>query len=98
MLLALEALPDKNSEDAAVKTRQLLPAVAVSLERAQRLLLERKVLRGHNGPVNAVAAIPGGNRIVSASDDGTARIWDIELGAELGVLKAADARRSRHSA
>ena len=90
LLLALEALPDKNSEDAAVKTRQLLPAVAVSLERAQRLLLERKVLRGHNGPVNAVAAIPGGNRIVSASDDGTARIWDIESGAELGVLKVAD--------
>ena len=89
LLLALEALPDRNSEDADVKGRQYWPAAAISLERAHRALLERKVLRGHHGPVNAVAAIPGGNRIVTASEDGTARIWDVDTGEEKGVLKAA---------
>ena len=88
--LALEALPDKSSEDAEVKGRQYWSAAAISLERAHRALLERKVLRGHHGAVNAVMVMPDGNRIVTASDDGTARIWDMETGNELGVLKAAD--------
>lgn len=92
LLLALEALPDHSSEDSAVKSRQFLPAAAISLERAQRTLLEKKVLRGHQGPVTAVAAIPGGNRIVSASDDGTARIWDVESGLEVAALNVADPR------
>ena len=92
LLLALEALPDRKSEDPAIKTRQYWSPAAISLERARRALLERKVLRGHHGPVNAVAAIPGGNRIVTASDDGTARIWDVESGNELGVLRAAGSR------
>jgi WD40 repeat protein len=33
------------------------------------------VLKGHSGPVNAVAWDPDGNRLASCSDDGTVRLW-----------------------
>jgi WD40 repeat protein len=35
------------------------------------------VLRGHSGPVLAVALSPDGQRIFTGSADGTARIWDL---------------------
>ncbi len=47
---------------------------------------EKAVLRGHRGPVNALAYSPDGARLVSASDDRTVRIWDavtLELQATL---------------
>lgn len=34
----------------------------------------------HDGAVNAVAFVPGGNRVLSAGDDGTVSIWDLETG------------------
>jgi WD40 repeat protein/tetratricopeptide (TPR) repeat protein len=92
LLLALEALPDGNSEDAEVRSRQYWPAAAISLERARRALLERTVLRGHDGPVNAVAPMPTGDRIVTASDDCTTRIWDLETGKELRSFRRADGK------
>lgn len=42
-------------------------------------------LRGHAGPVRAVAALPGG-RVVSGSDDATLRIWDVETGRTTSTL------------
>jgi WD40 repeat protein/tetratricopeptide (TPR) repeat protein len=90
LLLALEALPDKNSDNSEARSRQYLSAASVSLERARRALLERIVLKGHDGPVNAVAVLPAGDRLVTGSEDGTARIWDIETGAELKRLSAVD--------
>jgi WD40 repeat protein len=44
-------------------------------------------LRGHTGSVNSAAFSPDGSRIVTASFDGTARVWDAITGAELVVLK-----------
>jgi WD40 repeat protein len=37
------------------------------------------VLRGHDGRVTSAAFSPEGSRIVTASADKTARIWDIRL-------------------
>jgi len=44
------------------------------------------VLSGHADLVYSAAYSPDGGRIVTASDDKTARIWDARTGAELAVL------------
>jgi WD domain, G-beta repeat len=44
------------------------------------------VLRGHRGPVFVATFDPTGTRVLTASDDGTARIWDAATGAILAVL------------
>ncbi len=48
---------------------------------------ELLVLRGHERPVFAAGFSSDGGRIVSGSDDETARVWDAERGAELLVLR-----------
>jgi len=44
------------------------------------------VLRGHDGIVVSVSFSPDGTRIVTASQDTTARVWDTATGQELVVL------------
>ncbi|MGA7324741.1 MAG: caspase family protein [Rhodomicrobium sp.] len=39
---------------------------------------QARLLQGHKGPVNSLAFSPDGKKIVSASDDHTAMIWDLE--------------------
>ncbi len=43
-------------------------------------------LSGHSGPVKAVAVTPDGRRGISASWDGTVKVWDLEHGVELFTL------------
>jgi WD40 repeat protein/tRNA A-37 threonylcarbamoyl transferase component Bud32 len=43
-------------------------------------------LRGHTGPIRALAVSPDGARIASASQDGTVKIWDTSPGRELLTL------------
>jgi energy-coupling factor transporter ATP-binding protein EcfA2 len=63
---------------------------------------EIAVLRGHDGAVRSAAFNPGllagrrhfsaagGSRIVTASDDNTARIWDAATAKEIAVLRGHD--------
>ena len=44
-------------------------------------------LTGHNGKITAIAMTADGRRLVSASEDQTLRVWDLERGAELSCLK-----------
>jgi WD40 repeat protein len=48
--------------------------------------VEPLVLAGHEGPVNQAVWNADGSRILTASGDGTARVWDAATGAELFVL------------
>lgn len=44
-------------------------------------------LTGHADFVNAAAFSPDGSLVVTASNDGTARVWDVTTGRELRVLR-----------
>jgi eukaryotic-like serine/threonine-protein kinase len=50
--------------------------------------LDLKTLRGHLGPVVDVSFSPDGERVLTASLDGTARVWDAAQGTQLLRLKA----------
>jgi WD40 repeat protein/serine/threonine protein kinase len=47
-------------------------------------------LRGHEGRVNDGVFSPDGSRIVTASDDRTARVWNVTNGEQLFVLRGHD--------
>ncbi len=59
-------------------------AIAATIEYTSPWLA---IFQGHTDYVNSVAFSPDGARLVSASDDYTARIWDVASGAELLSLE-----------
>jgi WD40 repeat protein len=75
VLLALEALPD----DTAGIARPYVPEPELQLDGALRDLRERLVLKGLSA-----AFSPDGKRIVTASADKTARLWNAENGKPIG--------------
>jgi WD40 repeat protein len=50
--------------------------------RLDHLLARPLLLRGHSLLVRALGFLPGGELLLTAGLDGTARIWDVETGAE----------------
>jgi WD40 repeat protein len=81
VLLALEALPDPPAS--------LRPHVAdaeATLFSARRRLLETGILAGHTGAVRAAQFSPDGKRVVTASVDASARIFDAVTGRSLLTL------------
>ena len=48
-----------------------------------------RTLRGHTQQITEVRFSPDGRRILSASADGTARVWDGSTGAPLATMKTA---------
>ena len=45
------------------------------------------MLAGHRDEVSHAAFSPNGRRILTASDDGTARLWDSTTGEEIAILR-----------
>ena len=81
LLLALEGLPD----DTAGIARRYVPEAELQLDQAWLALHERLILFGHKGYVFTAAFSPDGKRIVTASADATARLWDAETGKQIGA-------------
>jgi len=79
LLLALEGLPGRDAI-----TRPLVPEAQLQLVSALLSLRELIVLAGHKAAVRTAVYSPDGRRVLTASDDGTARLWDSETGKPAG--------------
>jgi WD40 repeat protein len=62
----------------------LCPLTASLIAPGENLIL---TLNGHNSSVNAVAVTPNGQKVISAADDNTLKVWDLATGEELLTLK-----------
>ncbi len=82
ILLALEALPDDQERVDWPVVFAAEDALAEGIDN----LRERAVLTGHVSGVTSVAITANGDRIVTGSDDSTARVWDGATGALLFPL------------
>lgn len=88
----LARLPtDKDSEIAALRYRAehwrggswLRPMIPLLTSPGGALVF---TLAGHTGRVRAVAITPNGKQAISASDDHSLKVWDLESGVELHTL------------
>ena len=83
------------SDDPALSTRLAAEAVQTvdtleaerMLRRAEAGLGNGTLLAGHRNGVRTAAFSPEGERIVTTSEDGTARTWDAESGAILATMR-----------
>jgi eukaryotic-like serine/threonine-protein kinase len=87
-LLALAALP----HSLTAPERPFLVSADAALEDALVNRRERLVLSGHEGAVKSAAFSPDGKRVVTASYDRTARLWDADSGALLATLRGHEGR------
>ena len=47
-----------------------------------------RTLEGHSGAVRAVTVTPEGGQVLSASDDRTLKVWDLDSGSCLATFTA----------
>lgn len=81
--LALEALP----KDLSAPDRPYEPLAETALARTLYRHRGLSIFSGHEDEVLSAKYSPNGDKVVTCSDDGTARLWDTITGAELLVLR-----------
>jgi len=82
------------SEDGTVRLWQIAPEELVVARKdikekgstSYRKVKQLSVMHGHTDDVLMARFNPAGDKIVSASSDGTAKIWDVKTGAEIITL------------
>ena len=57
---------------------------------------EVAILKGHEGRVNGARFSPDDLKIVTASSDKTARVWDVATGEEILLLLDTNTRSQTH--
>lgn len=81
LMLALKATRYAQTNQIADVLRQAMLASRI-----------RKVIRGHSGPIVSASVSPDGSRIVTASGDKTARLWDTSTGMLIATLSGHEKR------
>ncbi len=81
--------PNRPSGAATAPAGAKPPAAQVSATHAPVPAALRSVLNGHGDWVQAIAFAPGGKQLATAGNDRTVRLWDVESGALIAVLKQA---------
>ncbi len=82
--IAISAMPEANP-NGWPEVGDILEIPRVLVESLLHLR-EHTVLRGHSAPVERAVFSPDGLRIVTASRDGAARLWEADSGAAIATL------------
>lgn len=85
LAIALAASPQDPRPDR--RERPLVPEAEAALRAAILADRLRAVLVGHIETITSGAFSPDGTRFVTASEDGTARVWDVQTGSELSIFQ-----------
>jgi WD40 repeat protein/serine/threonine protein kinase len=90
----MRLMQEAAEENDAVQCRDLLQETASNPARGfewyywqRQMHLDLRTFHGHGGGVLSVAFSPDGQRIVTGSLDGTAKVWDAASGKELVTFK-----------
>ena len=85
-LLSLAALPDARGR----VERPYAAEAEAALFTGRYARQELGILSGHEGWVFSAVFSPDGRRVLTASEDGTARLWDLVTRKQLGVFEGHD--------
>ena len=87
ILLALEGLRDEQADSETQRARPYVASTEFNLLDAVMARKELNVLKGHEERVLSARFSADGSRIVTASWDRTARLWDVSTGEVLAILR-----------
>ncbi len=93
LVIAMEAGQRLKAEETSDPDKTQYPAYSplVALDTILRNIQELNQLEGHQAGVSNASFSPDGSRIVTASDDNTARVWDSQSGELIQTLEGHQA-------